>query len=184
MNGIFPQTSRGSFSAVSTPIFASKLSLESSRRDLHNALLRTVLQSQNFSQKSSIFFSRLNIEFPFFRRILHSKFLRIFDEFFPRRFLSGFRDKFQKRVTCVACSIKFAKTNQKVAENFEICEKLFTIIQNYSLVSLIVVREAYGTRHRQRCCGRRCGCPHGITLFLAIACPTWASVVNDDLDRK
>ena len=45
MNWIFPQTSRGSFSAVSTPIFASKYSLESSRRDLHNALLCTVLES-------------------------------------------------------------------------------------------------------------------------------------------
>ena len=34
-----------SFSAVSTPIFASKYSLESSRRDLHNALLCTILES-------------------------------------------------------------------------------------------------------------------------------------------
>ena len=33
----------GSFSAVSKPNFASKYSLESSRRDLHNALLCTVL---------------------------------------------------------------------------------------------------------------------------------------------
>ena len=38
-----PQTLRGSLSAVSTPIFARKCSLESSRRDLHNALLCTVL---------------------------------------------------------------------------------------------------------------------------------------------
>ena len=37
------QTCKGSFSAVSTPIFASKYSLESSRRDLHNAFLCTVL---------------------------------------------------------------------------------------------------------------------------------------------
>ena len=36
------QTLRGSFSAPSTPMFASKYSLESSRRDLHNALLCTV----------------------------------------------------------------------------------------------------------------------------------------------
>ena len=53
-------------------------------------------------------------------------FLRIFDEFF-----SGFRAKFQKIVTCVAFSIKFAKTNQKFAENSEFCEKnslLFWII--------------------------------------------------------
>ena len=37
------QTLQGSFSAVSKPNFASKYSLESSRRDLHNALLCTVL---------------------------------------------------------------------------------------------------------------------------------------------
>ena len=51
---------------------------------------------------------------------------RIFDEFF-----SGFRAKFQKIVTCVAFSIKFAKTNQKFAENSEFCAKnslLFKII--------------------------------------------------------
>ena len=40
---IINRTLRGSFSAVSTPNFASKYSLESSRRDLHNALLCTVL---------------------------------------------------------------------------------------------------------------------------------------------
>ena len=50
------QTWKGSFSAVSTPNFANKYALESSRRDLHNALLCTVLQSQNFSQKSRTFF--------------------------------------------------------------------------------------------------------------------------------
>ena len=42
------QTSRGSFSAVSKPNFARKYSLESSRRDLHNAFLCTVVNSQNF----------------------------------------------------------------------------------------------------------------------------------------
>ena len=36
MNWIFLQTLRGSFSAVSMPIFASKYSLESSRRDLQD----------------------------------------------------------------------------------------------------------------------------------------------------
>ena len=40
------QTLQGSLSAVSKPNFASKHSLESSRRDLHNALLCTVLYSQ------------------------------------------------------------------------------------------------------------------------------------------
>jgi len=37
------QTLQGSFSAVSKPNVASTYSSESSRQDLHNALLRTVL---------------------------------------------------------------------------------------------------------------------------------------------
>ena len=37
----------------------------------------------------------------------------MFDEIF-----SGFRDKFQSRVTCVFFSIKFVRTNLKFAENF------------------------------------------------------------------
>ena len=124
-----PQTSRGSFSAVSTPIFASKYALESSRRDLHNALLCTVLQSQFFRQKSPKLFRDWINEYSLIHsqtlRILHF-FLRIFDEFF-----SGFRAKFQKIVTCAAFSIKFAKTNQKFAENSEFCE-------NYSLFFKII----------------------------------------------
>ena len=39
------QTLQGSFSAVSKPNFATKYALESSRRDLHNALLCTALES-------------------------------------------------------------------------------------------------------------------------------------------
>ena len=57
--------------------------------------------------------------------------MRIFDEK-----ISGFRAKFQKRVTCVAFSIKFAKTNQKFAENSEFCEKISLLLVNYSLLSL------------------------------------------------
>ena len=41
----YRQTLQGSFSAVSQSNIASKYSLESSRRDLHNALLCTVLES-------------------------------------------------------------------------------------------------------------------------------------------
>ena len=40
------QRPRGSFSAVSKPNFARKYPLESSRRDLHNALLCAVLESE------------------------------------------------------------------------------------------------------------------------------------------
>ena len=90
MNWIFPETSRGSFSAVSTPIFASKYSLESSRRDLHNALhnalfLCIVLQTQKISQKSSTFFRDWILNFWFFIFLIEfCFFLRIFDEFFSR----------------------------------------------------------------------------------------------------
>ena len=41
----FDETWQGSFSAVSRPNFARKYAFESSRRDLHNALLRTALKS-------------------------------------------------------------------------------------------------------------------------------------------
>ena len=53
------QTLQGSFSAVSKPIFATKYSLESSRRDLHNTLLCTALQSQFFHQKVYLIFDKI-----------------------------------------------------------------------------------------------------------------------------
>ena len=43
--GSIGQTLQGAFSAVSKRNFASKYALESSRRDLHNALLFTALKS-------------------------------------------------------------------------------------------------------------------------------------------
>ena len=48
----------------------------------------------------------LNFRFFSFSASNFAFFVRIFDEI-----LSGFRDKFQERVTCVAFSIEFAKTN-------------------------------------------------------------------------
>ena len=44
-------TLQGLFSAVAKPKFASKYSLECSRRDLHNALLCTVLKAHIFVKK-------------------------------------------------------------------------------------------------------------------------------------
>ena len=88
--------------------------------------------SSIFSSKIAKTFLRLNELISLIQsqkiRILHflKFFLRIFDEFF-----SGFRAKFQKIVTCVAFSIKFAKTNQKFAENSEFCA-------NYSLLFKII----------------------------------------------
>ena len=40
-------------------------------------------------------------------------------------------------MTCAAFSIKFAKTNQKFAENSKFCEKNSLLLVNYSLHSLI-----------------------------------------------
>ena len=50
----------GSFSAVSKPNFASKYAFESSRRDLHNALLCTALKS-HFSKKNPRILPRFNL---------------------------------------------------------------------------------------------------------------------------
>ena len=64
---------------------------------LHNALLCTVLQSQNFSQKSSTFVSRLNNEFPMFFIFFveFCIFLRIFDEFFFPDFATNSRKEWR-----------------------------------------------------------------------------------------
>ena len=51
-------TLKGSFSAVSKPNFASKYALESSRRDLQNALLCTVLVGSVWVKK----YTKINIE--------------------------------------------------------------------------------------------------------------------------
>ena len=76
----FKQTLMDSFSAVSTPNFASKYSLESSWRDLQDLhlwsfmrLLHTFapLRFQNFSQKSSTFFSPINQKLKIPGSILH-----------------------------------------------------------------------------------------------------------------
>ena len=52
------QTLQGSFSAVSKRNFASKYAFESSRRDLHNALLCTAIKS-HFFHKNSRFCQKL-----------------------------------------------------------------------------------------------------------------------------
>jgi hypothetical protein len=54
LNWITPQTLRGSFSAVSTPIFASKYFLESIFRDLQDLHTFAPLRRQKFNWKNSI----------------------------------------------------------------------------------------------------------------------------------
>ena len=76
------QTLEGSFSAVSKPNFASKYAFESSRRDLHNALLCTAPKS-HFFQK----ISRICMNLPKFAKIFRNfaKFA-IFQTDFLRKF--------------------------------------------------------------------------------------------------
>ena len=142
---ILNKTWRSSFSAVSTPIFASKYSLESSRRDLHNALLCTVLQSQNFSQKSSSFFRDWITEFAnfFICFVKFCIFSANFWWFFP-----GFRAKFQKRVSSVTFQSILRKQIRKLPKTL----KSVKIIQYYSEWHVILLfkcpRERFPRRNR------------------------------------
>ena len=67
------QTLQSSFSAVSKRNFARKYALESSRRDLHNALLCTALQSHFMSNICQKFATNLQIRGPLHaRRTTHT----------------------------------------------------------------------------------------------------------------
>ena len=81
------QTLQGSFSSVSKPMIATKYAFETSRRDLHNTLLRTALLSQKFCQIFAKKLLKITKSYPHF-----AKFCRIllnFDEI-----LSKFRRNF------------------------------------------------------------------------------------------
>ena len=58
------ETLQGSFPAVSKRNFASKYAFESSRRDLHNALLCTALKSHFFPENARI----LSKNYEFFQK--------------------------------------------------------------------------------------------------------------------
>ena len=114
-----PQTLRCSFSAVSTPIFASKDSSESSWRDLQDSHTFAPLRLQNFSQKSSNFFRKWIVKFSFFSIFwLNFAILKPnFDEI-----LSEFRQIFQKMI----------KSVERVMRS---CKKLTNFPENYSTIS-------------------------------------------------
>ena len=76
------QTLQSSFSAVSKPIFATKYSLESSRRDLQNALLCTALESQFFFQNFAKILPKFVDIFLIFADF--AKILLHFDEISPK----------------------------------------------------------------------------------------------------
>ena len=127
----FPQTSRALFSAVSTPIFASKYSLESSRRDLHNALLCTVLQTQNFTKNRQKHFAIEKLNFRFFSS--SSSNFTFFCEFLMI-FFPGFRAKFQKTVTSVVFQSNLREQIRKLPKIL----KSVKMIQYYSSLFNII----------------------------------------------
>ena len=119
----FWQTWRSSFSAVSTPIFASKYSLESSRRDLHNALLCTIVNSQNFVKfcvyKFQFFFVN------FVRNLLN---FRQIDDFSPqisRNFAGICSGNPRKLLRFSEICSKILKSCE-ILRNFEILQKQCT----------------------------------------------------------
>ena len=135
MNWIFLQTLRGSFSAVSTPIFASKYALESSWWDLQDVDTFAPLRSQNFSQKSSNIFSRMNDEFPSF--FIFSVELYIFSANFWWHFVRISRQIPEKSDVC-----RFL--NQICENKLENCRKFWNqnsvkIIHYYSLLFICVL---------------------------------------------
>ena len=77
----------------------------------------------------------MNSEFPIFVILYDYRNLHFFCEFLMN-FLSGFRDKFQKKSdVCRFCN-QICENNQKIAEISEICENLiYKIIQYYSIQS-------------------------------------------------
>ena len=137
-------------SAVSTPIFASKYSLESSRRDLHKALLCTVLQTQNFSQKSSSFFRDWIIEFPIFF-IFCVDFCNFFCEFLMK-FCPDFATNSRKEWRVSLFQSKLRKKIRKLPKIL----KSVKIIHYYSLLFIRALRQKRRPRSppRFRCCGR------------------------------
>ena len=132
---MFPQTSRGSFSAVSTPIFASKYSLESSWRDLQDLDTSAPLRSQNFSQKSSTFFREWIIEFPLFSFSASNfaLFLIIFDEICPD-FATNSRKEW--RVSLLQSNLR--KQIRKLPK----IQKSVKIIHYYALLFICVLSRA------------------------------------------
>ena len=149
---IFPQTSRGSFSAVSTPIFASKYSLESSRRDLHNALLCTVLVGSVWVKKYtkiyiekmhrsliSIFSSKIAKKFCDWINeysLIQSQTIRIL-HFFCEFLMNFFRISRQIPENSDVCRFfnQICENKSEICRKFWILWKKFTIILNYSLHS-------------------------------------------------
>ena len=130
-----PHTLRGSFSAVSTPIFASKYSLESSWRDLTDLHTFAPLRSQNFSQKSSTFFREwiLNFRFCF---IFYVEFC-IFSANFLWNFVRISRQIPEKSDVCRFCN-RIWESKLENCRKFWNLWKLFNIIHYIaSFVSLV-----------------------------------------------
>ena len=133
MNWIFLQTLRGSFSAVSTPIFAIKYSLESSWRDLQDLHTFAPLRSQISANRQHFFangyYIIMNFRFcHFLCRNLH------FSANFWWNFVRISRQIPEKRDVCRffnrICENKINKLENNYCRTFWNLWKLFIIIQS------------------------------------------------------
>ena len=113
------------------------LALESSRRDLHKALLCTVLQSQNFSQKSSTFFRDWILKFGFCFNFF-IEFCNFFCEYLMK-FCPDFATNSRKewRVSLVQSNLR-----KQIRKLPKILKWSVKIIHYYSLLFIRVLRRS------------------------------------------
>ena len=108
------QTLQDSFSAVSKPNFASKYAFESSRRDLHNALLCTAPKSHFFKKLVEFSFN-----LPTFAKFEFSEILR--------------NSQFFKQIFCENFEIAAVQKDANLVE-LENCCQTHIFLQNFVLI--------------------------------------------------
>jgi hypothetical protein len=146
MNWIFLQTLRGSFSAVSTPILASKYSLVSSWRDLQDLHLYILLHRSDLKISAKIVnvFSRMkkwiSEFFHFLCRILHF-FCELLMNFCPD-FATNSRKEWRRSLFNQFCENKLENSKLpkilKYVENIYYFSLSFMIIHYFSLFFIVV----------------------------------------------
>ena len=151
----YPQTLRGSFSAVSTATIATKYSFFQVFRDLQDSHTFAPPRSQNFSEKPSNFFAgmKMKFHFPF----------SFFDEFrdFSAKIWWNFAGISQKWLGNDKPSRDFVK---KCEKNSEKCQKFPEIVKIsifhsiFPFVSLLFMKSAFSSEQTQQIC-RPAACP-------------------------
>ena len=131
------QTLRGSFSAVSKPIFAIKYSLESSRRDLQDLHSFAPLRSQNFGKKPSDFLRNWILNFQYF--CVGSIWFCYFSVKFRWNFVGISRQISENNENYRDVDEKCGK-NAEISRKFRNCWKNSIRILNFSIVSLKITK--------------------------------------------